>query len=239
MPNEAEKQHIAQGADTGTVTKISWADYKMFMHKIQFWAFGMQYFLLQLIQSFYGVWLPTYLMATRSLSLQTMGWLAGMPWVALFVSVFVMGAIADRVYKKTKSVRIARIPFAILGFVFSAFFLYMGAITEDLVLMTVYLMVSMAGVGMAQVSIWSTCQDIGGPRATVLSGWVSFCGNMGNVVGPTILALVVGMTGGNWTSAMITLAVTGILGAILWLFVNPQRPLVKPEEDTILAASQQ
>lgn len=227
MPNEAEKQYIAAGADTAAVSKIPLAEWKMFLGKAQFWAFGGQYFFLLVIQSFYSTWLPTYLMSTRKISMLTMGWLAAAPWVSMFLSVFIFGAVADWVYKKTQSPRLARLPFAICGFLISALFLYLGAMAEDMTRMTIYLMISMAGTGMTQVTIWSACQDIGGPRAAVLSGWVNFCGNMGNVAGPIATAYVVNATGGNWANGLTVLAVTGVVGAVLWLLVRPHRPLVQ------------
>ncbi len=62
----------------------------------QFWAIGVQYFFLILIQSFYTTWLPTYLVQARHFSLKSMGIFASLPWVALFCMVFIAGGIADR-----------------------------------------------------------------------------------------------------------------------------------------------
>ena len=39
----------------------------------QFWAIGVQYFFLVMIQSFYTTWLPTYLVSARHLSMKAMG----------------------------------------------------------------------------------------------------------------------------------------------------------------------
>ena len=47
----------------------------------RFWAIGLQYFFLVLIQSFYTTWLPTYLVDERKLSLASMGIYASLPWV--------------------------------------------------------------------------------------------------------------------------------------------------------------
>ncbi len=63
----------------------------------QFWAIGLEYFSLILIQSFYTTWLPTYLFNVRHLSLKAMGVFAALPWVALCVMMFVSGALAVRV----------------------------------------------------------------------------------------------------------------------------------------------
>ena len=57
----------------------------------QFWAVGVEYFFLILIQSFYTSWLPTYLVQARNFSLRSMGVYASLPWVALFCMVFLAG----------------------------------------------------------------------------------------------------------------------------------------------------
>jgi ACS family glucarate transporter-like MFS transporter len=88
----------------------------------RFWVFGIQYFLLVLIQSFYTTWLPTYLMRARGLSLKAMGMYASLPWVAVFLAVFVAGYLCDRILKLTGSVYWARTPVAMIGFVRGGWF---------------------------------------------------------------------------------------------------------------------
>ena len=222
--NEAELKCISEGIETKVVKNVSWQDWQLFMGKYEFWALGGQYFLLILIQSFYNTWLPTYLMNTRQISLTKMGWLASLPWLSMFTMVLVMGQIADFVYKKTNSPRIARVPFAISGFLASALFLYLGAMEKDLTLMIIYLMVSMAGIATAQVALWATCQDIAGPRSASMTGWMSFCGNLGNALGPILTAFFIGASG-DWSRGLTLLAISGALGAIVWLFIRPDRPL--------------
>lgn len=220
--NEAEKKYISEGK-APAVNSVSWREWQLFMGKYEFWALGGQYFLLILIQSFYNTWLPTYLMNTRQISLTKMGVLASLPWLSMFTMVLVMGQIVDFVYKKTNSPRIARVPFAIAGFLASALFLYLGAMEKDLTLMIVYLMASMAGIATAQVALWATCQDIAGPRSASMTGWMSFCGNLGNALGPILTAYFIGASG-DWSRGLTLLAISGALGALVWFFIRPDRP---------------
>lgn len=233
--NEAERKYIADGMEAKVVKRVTWHDWKIFMGKYQFWALGGQYFLLILIQSFYNTWLPTYLMNTRQVSLTKMGWLASMPWLSMFVMVMVMGQVVDMVYKRTNSPRIARVPFAICGFLLSALFLYLGAMEKDLTLMIVYLMISMAGIATSQVALWATCQDIAGPRSASMTGWMSFCGNLGNALGPILTAYFIGSSG-DWSRGLTLLAISGALGAVVWLFIRPDRPLTFDEDKELPAA---
>jgi ACS family glucarate transporter-like MFS transporter len=192
--------------------------------EVQFWAIGVQYFFLVMIQSFYGTWLPTYLVTARHLSLKAMGIYASLPWVAMFGSVFITGAVADLILRRTQSVWATRVPLAIGGFVVSAVALMAGAEAPSVPLMLALLCLSLASVGVTQVSIWPSTQDLGRGATGLVSGWTNFWGNAAGVVGPMLMAALVKWTG-SWSGAMIGIALSGVAGAVLWLFVHPQRPL--------------
>jgi len=191
---------------------------------IQFWAVGLQYFFLVMIQSFYTTWLPTYLVRERNFTLASMGIYASLPWVALFVMVFVTGALSDSILKRTGSVWAARVPVAMTGFVVSALALIAASRTQEIWLMMTLLCVSLGAVGLTQVSIWSATQDLGRSSTGVVSGWTNFWGNAAGVVGPVLTAYLVQWTG-SWAGALLGIAVSGLAGAVLWIFVHPERPV--------------
>ncbi len=191
---------------------------------VQFWAIGVQYFFLVLIQSFYSTWLPTYLTEVRHMSLQQMGIDASLPWVALFVMVFVAGAVADAIQRATGSIWKARVPAAMIGFIVSAAALIAASRAPNIVLMMGLLCVSLGAIGLTQVSIWSATQDLGRSMTGVVSGWANCWGNSAGFVGPVLTAFLVRWTG-SWSGALLGIALAGAAGAVLWLFVHPQRPL--------------
>jgi ACS family glucarate transporter-like MFS transporter len=191
---------------------------------LQFWAVGVQYFCLVLLQSFFTTWLPTYLMQERHFSLKEMGFGASLPWVALFVMVFVTGRLSDIVLRRTGSVWKARVPFAMAGFVISAASLIAASRTTDVTGMMILLCISLGAIGLTQVSIWSSTQDLGGGATGVVSGWTNCWGNSAGFVGPVITAALVQLTG-SWTGALLGIALAGGAGCVLWLFVHPERPI--------------
>ena len=198
-----------------------------FMAKLRlgrFWAIGVQYFFLVMIQSFYTTWLPTYLVRERHFSLASMGLYASLPWVSLFVMVFVTGAVSDHILRHTGSVWAARVPLAVIGFVVSALALIAASRAPQVWLMMMLLCVSLGAVGLTQVSIWSATQDLGRAATGVVSGWANFWGNAAGVAGPVLTAYLVDWTGG-WSGALLGIALSGLVGAVLWLFVHPERPL--------------
>ncbi len=191
---------------------------------VQFWAIGAQYFCLVMIQSFYTTWLPTYLMRERNFSLKAMGFGASLPWVALFVMVFVTGQLSDRILKRTGSIWMSRVPVAMTGFVVSALAMILASRASNTVVMMALLCVSLGAVGLTQVSIWSSTQDLGGASTGIVSGWTNCWGNAAGFVGPVVMAAIVQWRG-SWSDALLIAALCGLVGAVLWLLVHPERGL--------------
>lgn len=220
-----ELSHIESGYDMASDADVARkGDWKRFLKNYRFWAFGLQYFFLIFIQGFFTIWLPTYLVKDRGFSLKSMGFAASLPWIALFLMVFITGAWQDRVLARTKSKLRARTPFAVSGFILAAAFLITASRVSSHWLMIVLLMGSLGSVGMVQVSIWPTCTDLGGNMTGSVTGWTNFWGNLSGALGPIITAFLVTLTA-SWTSALTVISVAALAGAILWLLVRPDRTL--------------
>lgn len=223
--SEEEIRYIEAGEGEVNAEESGVRSWGRFIASPRFWAIGIQYFFLILIQSFFVTWLPTYLVTARHFSLKSMGFAASLPYVALFVMVFVTGQLADRVYRRTGSIWAARVPIAIAGFLISAGFLILASRLANPVLMIIALMISLGGIGLTQVSIWSSTQDLAPQMTGSVSGWTNFWGNFSGALGPIFTALLVGLTA-NWGTALLVMAVAGLLGAALWLVIHPERPLI-------------
>lgn len=220
-----EVHYIESGYDAGSTPDVArWRDWKRFISNYRFWAFGLQYFFLIFTQSFYTTWLPTYLVKARHFSLTSMDFAASLPWVALFVMVFVTGAWQDRVRVRTSSKTPTRTPFAVTGFVLAAGFLIVASWVATPWLMIVLLMGSLGSVGLVQVSIWPTCTDLGGNMTGSVTGWTNLWGNLSGALGPILTAFLVALTN-SWASALTVMALAALIGAGLWLMVQPDRPL--------------
>jgi ACS family glucarate transporter-like MFS transporter len=202
----------------------------------RFWLFGIQYFLLVLIQSFYTTWLPTYLMRARGLSLKSMGFAASLPWIAVFVAVFVAGIVCDKILKRTQSVWAARAPVAMVGFLVSAIALCMASYAVNIAAVVGFLCLSFAAVGFVQVVVWSAAQDLARDFTGVMSGWTNLWGAASNVAGPVSVAFMVRLTG-NWGSALVVIALAAAVGTVLWLFVHPEKPLFDTQQAPVAAPS--
>ncbi|SEP44612.1 MFS transporter [Amycolatopsis saalfeldensis] len=194
--------------------------WQAFARSPQFWAIGLQYAFLIIIQSFFTTWLPTYLVEARGVSFTAMGWLGSLPWIALVAGVFGMGTLNDRVLRRWPG----RVRAAAAGYLVAAVFLVLGAFSSSVPLMMVFLCLSLGSVGTVQIQVWAACQDLGGDHGPTVAGWTNLWGNLMSAAGPLFTGLLVGI-GGNWTLALVSLAAAGVLGSVCWAFVHPERPL--------------
>jgi ACS family glucarate transporter-like MFS transporter len=208
----------------GAAHTPAWGAFRRGLGSLQFWAIGLQYFFLILMQSFFVTWLPVYLVNVRHMSLKAMGISQSLPWVALFGMVFVAGWIADAVLRRTGSVWLARVPAAIAGFLIGAAALIAASRAESTPVMMALLCISLGAVGLVQVSIWSSAQDLGQSATSLVSGWTNLWGNLSNFVGPVSMAFLVEHAGG-WNATLPVVGLVGACGAALWLLVQPQQPL--------------
>lgn len=218
--NAAEAALVAEDdgeTDTGTHASLGT---RAFLGSGQFWAIGLQYGLLILIQSFFTTWLPTYLVQARGLTFKDMGFVGALPWGAMIIAVFGTGFLNDRVFRTWHQ----RKWLAIAGFFVAAAALTIGALTPSNTGMIFWMCVSLGAVGMVQVQVWAGCQDLGGRHAATVTGFTNFCGNLTAAFGPIFTSLLVGI-GGNWGVALVVMAGAGVLGTLCWVFVHPERSL--------------
>lgn len=220
-----EKKVYGTELETNLSARTQLQQWKVFIKQSRFWGFGIQYFLLILVQSFYTSLLPTYLFTFKHVNIKTTGLLSSLPWFSLLITVFIIGWLEGITLRKSNSVKYARVPYAISGFIISALFLYLSMLQYNAYIAVYLMMVSMVGVGMVQVSIWSTCQDLGKEYTAAVTGWVNMWGNLSSALGPIFTGILT-LLGSSFTTAVSALGLASLLGAIIWIFVKPEKPLV-------------
>jgi hypothetical protein len=160
--------------------------------------------------------------AGRPAPLASMGIYALLPWVALFVMLFVIGALSDRILHATGSVWAARVPVAIVGFRRAGID---RGVTHATGLADDDAAVHVARCGRADPGI----DLVGNPG----SGAVvdrrglrldKFLGQFGGRHGSGADRVPCALTG-SWAGALLGIALSGLAGAVLWLFVHPERPV--------------
>ena len=82
---------------------------------------------------------------------------------------------------------------------------------------------------------WGACVDLAGTHAGAVSAAMNTAGQVGGVLSPIAFALLT-RHAGSWALPLFVTAVLYLLGALCWLFIHPEKPLIAPA--TLLSVPQ-
>jgi ACS family glucarate transporter-like MFS transporter len=226
--NDAEVELIAEQsvaqAKASAIHEV--APWKKFLVSPQFWTLGLQYYTVNYIMYIFLSWLPIYLLEARGLSLKAMGFAAAYPWLAICAALIIGGRISDKMQAKGKSKFQSRTIPALIGMVICGLSFYQGAnattVNENLFWMTL----SLGFLGLTYTASYTACQDLGQRFGGSMVGWMNTWANIGGFTAPTITAILVQAYG--WQAAFSMTSIVVAFGAVCWLFVKPDKPLVSP-----------
>jgi ACS family glucarate transporter-like MFS transporter len=188
------------------------------------WTLAAAYACTAALLNFYLPLFPTYLAKARGMGLERMGNYAAISSSALCPAALIAGPVLAFAFRRTSSVKAARLPFAIGSLAIVAIIsLIIPWLTSDLAILSAAT-VSLAAIGFAQVTTWCAVQDIGGTDTATLTGFTALAGNLAAGVMPIVAALLVTFSGA-WNSSFHLLAAVAGIGCLLWLFIDPSRPL--------------
>ena len=72
---------------------------------------------------------------------------------------------------------------------------------------------------------WSTCLDIAGPDAGLVTGAMNTAGQVGAVLSPIILPYFLPKGAEDWATPLYIAGALYIAGSACWLFIDPRRPI--------------
>jgi sugar phosphate permease len=176
---------------------------------------------------FYITWLPTYLLEGRGFSTGSAGFYSALPWLFGALAFVCGGLITDGLVARGYH-RLARCGLGAFGLTMSGLMLVLVARTENNVLAAWLIAVALFFQFLTTPAVWATCLDIGRRRSGVVSGTTNMCGNFAGTLAP----IVFGYIWGHWKSLSLPFYIAAAflaVGVVMWLFIDPRKPL---EEET-------
>lgn len=184
------------------------------------WVLIPAYICTGFVLAFYVTWFPTYLIKARGMSMQTMGLYSAVTSASLCIAVLVAGRFILFLTKKMPTLRLARAPVGAASLLVAGLAtVLLPTFASDAALL-ISACVALIALGFSQVVTWSCVQDLGGDNTGALTGAVSLGGNFAAGVTPLLSAMLVEYSG-SWSSSFVALGLFGLLGALIWLFINP------------------
>ncbi|MFC2090307.1 MFS transporter [Bacteroidota bacterium] len=192
------------------------------------WLAMLQYFGSNFTFFFALTWLLPHLKKTYELDLMQAGIYAAAPFIAGALGNWISGILVDAIYKRGKWRLSRKIP-AITGFTLMIIGL-LGSMGMDSASGAV-LMLSLAifGADMTLSPSWSFCIDIGKKNAGSVSGTMNMAGNIGSFITALAFPYLLSWTGSETTFFYVAAAL-GVVSAVCWFRMNPERALVSNQQ---------
>lgn len=185
-----------------------------------------QFFCLNYGACFYITWLPTYLIDYRGTTLEKGAFLSGFPLFFGGIGSLVCGYLLAYLIRQIGVASHARRYMGIVGFIGASGFLAASAFIASPVLAMIAMGCSSFCNDLVMPPSWSACSDLGGKFCGTVSGSMNMVGQLANVAMPVLTGCMLGGLGFKWPIIICISAGIYFLGAICWVFIKSDRPIV-------------
>jgi ACS family glucarate transporter-like MFS transporter len=207
------------GQNSATAHKIAWA---AMLKRRDLYAMMVSYFAFGYTAYIYFSWFFIYMATARGLNLRTSAKVSMLPFILMTICCLGGGAISDRLTKSI-GLRAGRCGLASVAQLLAALFLILGSRVPNPFAAAGILALGAGSLYLSQTSFWSASTDIAGKNSGVFSALVNMVNQLGGALTASLtpwLALHY-----NWKMPFTVAAILGVMGALAWLTVHPERPL--------------
>lgn len=219
----AEREYIVAGRGPETSHALSGVPWKKIFSSKEVWLLCLMYFVQTYGFYFYLTWMPTYLERVRGFESTALSLFAGAPMVACMIA-DVTGGVATDILTRRLGLRLGRALTGGTSFLFAAIFTVVGTMAEDPATAALLLAVAAGWSVFCLGAAWGSCLDIAGSHAGVVSACMNTAGQVGGFLSPIILTLLVNQFG-DWNLAIRLSGALFLVGAVCWLFINPNKKI--------------
>lgn len=206
------------------------------VHAIDLWLLCGQQICRSGGYMFFASWFPTFLQSTRGISVEASGYLQGFVLTGYLLGSIIGGGLMDWIWRRTGNLWLSRcgVGAASLG---SCGLLVLGAwFVENITVAVGLLTLCSFCAAFAGPSMFATTIDIGGDRVPEVFGLVNMMGNLATAICPVVIGWLFEKLP-NWNLILVLFSVLYLLGAVMFLLINPRRGAKQPIVKNALAAS--
>jgi MFS transporter, ACS family, glucarate transporter len=186
------------------------------------WALTVSYFCYGYVAWIFFAWFYRYLAKVRGLDLKASALYSMLPPLAMLVGCLLGGTLNDRL-TKWRGPRVGRCRLAAFAMAVAGIFIAFGSRVHSGQLASIVLAGGAGALYLSQSSFWSLTADIAGGSAGSVSGFMNMGGQIGGAVTGSLTPWIAVRYG--WTASFLVAAALCLLGAVIWLAVNPLNAL--------------
>jgi MFS family permease len=166
-------------------------------------------------------WLPTYLKEKHGFESVALGFFSGLPLI-LSVGGDLLGGVATDVVAKRFGLRLGRAGVGALAYGVAGGSMILAGFVAQPVLAAWLIAIAVGASMFILAAAWSTCMDIGGEHAGVVSAAMNTSGQVGSILSPLMVTFLLGRFG-NWNIPLFVMGGLFLMGALCWGLIDPRK----------------
>ena len=217
-PSQSSRTNASQS------TSINW---RLLLCNKQFWLICAMYFFYAFGSWFFFSWFPTFMELGRGFEKSELTYAVAVPFIMSMIGNIAGGHLTDKL-TKSYGVRIGRKALGSTSLSISAVCMFLAAFIPGKMAGFVFLSLCFGIFDLMLPSAWALCIYWGKRHAGTLSGAMNTAGNIGGFCCGILFGELVQQSG-NYNLPLYLIAVMLIVSAVLFVFINPEKPIVETE----------
>ena len=217
-PSQSSRTNATQS------TSINW---RLLLCNKQFWLICAMYFFYAFGSWFFFSWFPTFMELGRGFEKSELTYAVAVPFIMSMIGNIAGGHLTDKLTKRY-GLKIGRKALGSTSLSISAVCMFLAAFIPGKMAVFVFLSLCFGIFDLMLPSAWALCIDLGKRHAGTLSGAMNTAGNIGGFCCGILFGELVQQSG-NYNLPLYMIAVMLIVSAVLFVFINPEKPIVETE----------
>ena len=222
---KSEKFATAVSEDDGRAA----ANFSLFTYtsSLNFWLICGMYFFYAFGSWFFFSWFPTFMELGRGFDKTELTYAVAVPFIMSMIGNIAGGHLTDKLTNRY-GIKVGRKALGSTSLAVSAVCMFLAAFIPGKMAVFVFLSLCFGIFDLMLPSAWALCIDLGKRHAGTLSGAMNTAGNIGGFCCGILFGELVQQSG-NYNLPLYMIAVMLIVSAVLFAFINPEKPIISEE----------
>ena len=222
--NPSETSNTSATSATSVPGKPS-IDWGLLLRSRQMWLLCGMYFFYAFGSWFFFSWFPTFMELGRGFDKSELTYAVAVPFIMSMIGNIAGGHLTDRLSRKY-GIKTGRKALGSTSLALSAVCMFLAAFIPGKMAVFIFLSLCFGIFDLMLPSAWALCIDLGKQHAGTLSGAMNTAGNIGGFCCGILFGELVQQSG-NYNLPLYMIAVMLIVSAVLFAFINPEKPIIK------------
>ena len=196
-----------------------------FTSSLNFWLICGMYFFYAFGSWFFFSWFPTFMELGRGFDKTELTYAVAVPFIMSMIGNIAGGHLTDKLSNRY-GIKVGRKALGSTSLAVSAVCMFLAAFIPGKMAVFVFLSLCFGIFDLMLPSAWALCIDLGKRHAGTLSGAMNTAGNIGGFCCGILFGELVQQSG-NYNLPLYMIAVMLIVSAVLFAFINPEKPIIR------------